>query len=51
MYITRQAVELCDDNGAFQAASLGQREGELRAAIQRVASFALLDFDELRSDL
>jgi len=53
MHVARQSVELCDGDLACLAMSarLGQRDGEFRAAVERVASLARCVLFELSDDL
>jgi hypothetical protein len=44
MHVTRQPVELGDDDRAFQLARRVQRGGELRASIQRIRPLARLNY-------
>ena len=53
VHVTRQSVELGDDNRARPsvAAGLGEGGGELRAALESVRALACLDLDMLGDDL
>ena len=51
MHIAGEPVELGHRDRATQRARLGERGPHLRPTVERVASFAGLDLDELRRDV
>ena len=51
MDIARETIELRDRDRAAQRSRLGECRGQLRSAIERVASLAGLDLDELRREV
>ena len=52
MDVSAQPIELRNRDGAFTVpAGLGERDGELRAALDRVRALAGLDLDEFADDL
>ena len=48
--VTRQPVQLCNNDRAFEAAGLGEGGGELGATIERVISLAGFDIEVLGGD-
>ena len=50
MHVAGETIELGDRNRATQRAGLGEPRSELRATIERIASLAGLDLDELGDD-
>jgi hypothetical protein len=50
-HVTAQAIQLRDDDRGLVAAGLGERGGELRAAIERVGTLARLNLDMFGDDL
>ena len=51
MHVARQAIQLRNNNRAFELAGLGEGGGELRAAIKCVRPLPGFDLDELGGDL
>ena len=51
MHVARETIELGDRDRAAQRPRLGERRRQLRPTIERVASLAGLDLDELGHDL
>jgi hypothetical protein len=51
MHITRQTIQLGNDDSAFPLAGLGEARGELRATIQSIRALAGFDLDMLGDDL
>ena len=51
MNVAAEPVQLGDRDRALETLGLGQRGSQLRAAIERVGTFAGLDLDELTGQL
>jgi hypothetical protein len=51
MHVTRQTIQLGNDDSAFPLPGLGEACGELRATIQGIRALAGFDFDMLGDDL